>query len=478
MTCRNILATSFIIHADASIASRRSRRVRGLRPRLNGRSCFARLMRTSITKLIQATGLAAALVASATRANAADAPPPRDVDAQRAAAAGIRELPGQHIRIFTDLPSSPEVDELPAVFDAAIPLWAKYFDLDEGATQGKFLGFLISDREKFAALDLLPAENRDFVNGYNRNFEFWLVEQPSDYYRRHLLLHEGTHAFMQTQLGGAGPGWYMEGMAELLGTHRWSDGRLELGVLPASKDDVPMWGRIKVIRDAVKAGKPWPIEAVLEVDNRRQLDTENYAWCWALTAMLDGMPAFREEFRSLKNSVADSAFNETFRATYGPKQRLLNQQWSAFIAQLDYGYDLERMAIALQPAAKTSPNAVSIAADRGWQATGWKLEAGKSYRITATGRFQVANDGEPWPCEPNGVTIEYHDGLPLGALLGAIASTKPSEGDPSFAEPMLIGREAVIKPKSDGVLCLRVNDSPAKLGDNAGTVEVKIASAD
>ena len=51
-----------------------------------------------------------------------------------------------------------------------------------------------------------------------------------------------------------------------------------------------------------------------------------------MTAMLDGMPAFREEFRSLKNSVADSAFNETFRATYGPKQRLLNQQWSAFIA--------------------------------------------------------------------------------------------------------------------------------------------------
>jgi hypothetical protein len=73
------------------------------------------------------------------------------------------------------------------------------------------------------------------------------------------------------------------------------------------------------------------------------------------------------------------------------------------------------------------------------------------------------------------VTIEYHDGMPLGALLGAIASTKPSEGDPSFAEPIMIGSETVIQPKSDGVLCLRVNDSPAKLGDNAGSVDVKIA---
>lgn len=435
-------------------------------------------MRTPLTNLLLASCFVAAFFVDIARIHAADTPPARDVDARRAAAAGIRELTGQHVRLFTDLPSSSAVDELPAVFDAAIPLWAKYFDLDESSIHGKFLGFLISDREKFAALGLLPEENRDFVNGYARNREFWLVEQTSDYYRRHLLLHEGTHAFMQTQLGGTGPGWYMEGMAELLGTHRWQDGKLTVGVMPASKEATPMWGRIKIIRDAVKAGKPWPIEAVLEVDNRRQLDTEHYAWTWALTAMLDGTPAFREEFRLLKDSVADPAFNEKFKEAYGSKWRLLNQQWTAFVAQLDYGYDLERMAIALQPAAKRSETGVSIAADRGWQATGWKLEAGQSYRITAQGQFQIANDGEPWPCEPNGVTIEYHDGRPLGTLLGAIASVKPSADDPSFAQPMIIGSEVVLKPTSDGVLCLRVNDSPAKLDDNAGSVDVKIAPAD
>jgi hypothetical protein len=434
-------------------------------------------MRTPLINLFLAAWFAAAFVVDIARIHAADTPPPRDIDARRAAAAGIRELTGQHVRLFTDLPSSPAVDELPKVFDAAVPLWAKYFDLDESSIHGKFLGFLISDREKFAALNLLPEENRDFVNGYARNREFWLVEQPSDYYRRHLMLHEGTHAFMQTQLGGAGAGWYMEGMAELLGTHRWQDRKLELGVMPASKEDVPMWGRIKIIRDAVKAGKPWPIEAVLEVDNRRQLDTEHYAWTWALAAMLDRTPAFRKEFRTLKQHVAAPNFNDKFKAALGGKRGLVNQQWAAFVAQLDYGYDVERMAIALQPAAKRSVSEISIAVDRGWQATGWKLEAGKSYRITAIGQFQIADDGEPWPCEPNGVTIEYHDGRPLGALLGALASAKPSEGDPSFAEPMLISSKAVIRPKSNGVLCLRVNDSPAKLGDNAGCVDVKIAPA-
>jgi hypothetical protein len=431
-------------------------------------------MRTPITNLLQGACFAAALFVGAAHVTAVDVPPPREVDAQRAAAAGIRELPGRYVRIFTDLPSSPAVDELPTVFDAAIPQWAKYFGLAENSIDGKFVGFLISDREKFAALGLLPDENPEFVNGYARNCEFWLVEQPSDYYRRHLLLHEGTHAFMQTQLGGAGPGWYMEGMAELLGTHRWGDGKLTLGVMPASKEDVPMWGRVKIIRDAVKAGKPWPLEAVLEVDNRRQLDTEHYAWTWALAAMLDGTPAFREQFRSLRQYTAGPAFNDKFRETFRSHWGLLHQQWEAMIAQLDYGYDLERMALALEPATRRGPATITIAADRGWQASGWRLQAGRTYRVTASGRFQIANDGQPWPCEPNGVTIEYHNSKPLGALLGAIASTKPSEGDPSFAEPMMIGSEAVIKPQSDGVLCLRVNDSPAKLGDNAGAVEVKI----
>lgn len=416
----------------------------------------------------------------ASTSQAANAPPPRDVDAQRAAAAGIRELTGQHIRLFTDLPSSPAVDELPAVFDAAIPLWAKYFELDERSVRGKFVGFLISDREKFAALGLLPEENRDFANGYNRNYEFWLVEQPSDYYRRHLLLHEGTHAFMQTQLGGAGAGWYMEGMAELLGTHRWKDGQLELGVMPASKDDVPMWGRVKIIRDSVKAGKPWPIAAVLEVDNRRQLDTEHYAWTWALAAMLDGDERCRERFRSLKKFVVDPEFNNRFRELFADDALDLMLDWKGFVSQLDYGYNVPQMAMTHLSTKQLggAPSKLEVSAKRGWQSTGWALEAGKTYAISAEGAFHIADDGQPWPCEANGVTIEYHDGHPLGVLLGAIEGRGQNPRDPSFLKPLAIGRQARIQPQGDGVLYLRLNDHPAKLGDNAGSVDVMIVPAD
>ncbi len=409
------------------------------------------------------------------RVNAAQAASPREVDVKRLAAAGMRVLEGRYIRLVTDLPATPAVDELPAVFDAAVPRWADYFDLTVKKVRGHWLAFLIQDRQRFAALGLLPDDGPDFLSGYARDFELWLVEQPSDYYRRHLFLHEGTHAFMQTQLGGCGVGWYMEGMAELLGTHSWENGRLQLGVFPAKKEAVPMWGRIKLIRDAVAAGKAWPLEAVLAVDNRRPLTTEHYAWTWALAAMMDGHPQFQTRFRALKQHVADPAFADRFRESFAKDWSDLLVEWEAYIAELEYGYDLSRMAMVHRRAADVAAGGQSVAvnADRGWQSTGWLLKAGQSYRLAASGRYQIASDGGPWTCEPGGVTLEYHDGRPLGVLLGALR-VAPKNGASTFAQPTIVGLGATIKPEEDAVLYLRVNDTPARLNDNAGEVTVKV----
>jgi hypothetical protein len=104
--------------------------------------------------------------------------------------------------------------------------------------------------------------------------------------------------------------------------------------------------------------------------------------------------------------------------------------------------------------------------------------------VTATGRYVIAaeqRDGAtiPWPCEPGGVTIDYHDGRPLGILLGAIDVRDAGNASESgtFAEPLTIGTRAVVKPKTSGTLYLRVNDSAGKLGDNRGTLVVKIQTA-
>jgi hypothetical protein len=413
---------------------------------------------------------------AAPRKIAAKSAPPRLIHERRAALVGLRKIVGQHLRLYTDLPPSDAVDSLPVVFDAAVPLWADYFGIaPEALRHWRLQGYLIEDRAKFAALGLLPTAQPDFLHGFSQGNELWLMEQPSDYYRRHLLLHEGTHCFMATQLGEMGPGWYMEGMAELLGTHRWHEDRLEMGVLPARREAVPMWGRIKWVREAVRAGKPLELAAVLALDRRQRLGTDEYAWCWALCQLLDAHPRWQARFRQLAEDVSEAGFNERFRQRWGPQWGELLVEWDGFVATLDYGYDAQRMAMRhAESAPVTDPASTTVQAAQGWQSSGWILEPAHHYQLEAAGRYQIANRGEPWPCEPGGVTLEYHAGHPLGQLLGAWRSVASDR----FSEPFAIGLGRVVEPTERGVLYLRVNDSPARLSEHQGTLAVSIRSVD
>jgi hypothetical protein len=236
-----------------------------------------------------------------------------------------------------------------------------------------------------------------------------------------------------------------------------------------------MWGRTKLIRDALAQKKAWPIERVLAVDNTRALSTEHYAWTWALAALLDNHPQFRERFRSLHQHTRDPKFTERFRELFARDWSDLVAEWEACVALVDYGYDFERMAMTHRPpaAVDAAPLSVEVAADRGWQSTGWRLAAGVDYRLAASGRYEIAREGDrPWPCEPGGVTIDYFDGRPLGVVVGALRPVDGRAG--GFAKTALIGLGRTIRPAYDAVLYVRVNDSPARLEDNAGQLELTI----
>lgn len=395
--------------------------------------------------------------------------------------AGVRQLESRHLVLTTDLPSGPQIDALPELFDAAVPQWAAYFGIDPAATADwRVHGVLIGDREKFAALGMLPADVT-LVHGYAKGSEIWLFDQPTDYYRRHLLLHEGTHAFMATFLGGGGPGWYSEGMAELLATHALdaTTEKLTLNVMPQDRRDVPMLGRIKLVHDAVADGRSLALPKVMKFDNKKQLDSEAYAWCWAAAKLLDSSPRYRERFRKLANHVQDENFNALVKRQYAADWDELLAEWQAFVAALEHGYDFARMAIQFERGTPLAgrPREVKIAADRGWQSSGVWLEAGKTYRIAARGRFQIASETSegvehPWPSEAGGVTIEYHDGRPLGMLLGAIVPERGQRA--TFAKPQAIGLGCEMTPDVSGTLYLRVNDSAAKLDDNRGALTITI----
>ncbi|MEX0712700.1 MAG: hypothetical protein WD278_10145, partial [Pirellulales bacterium] len=275
---------------------------------------------------------------------------------------------------------------------------------------------------------------------------------------------------------------YMEAVAELLATHRLVDGRPLLAQFPATRDEVAGWGRIKLVRDAVGQGRPLGLGDVLDYGPRAHLENEPYGWCWAAAALLSGHPRYRDRFGRLPALVRQKDFNRRFRQLYDDDWNELTEEWQVFTGSLEYGHDLARWAIEFAPGEPLAAGGqrVSVAADRGWQSSGVRLEAGATYRLQATGRFQVAGGPPPWISEAGGVSIRYHRGRPLGMLLAAVrtqagAGGKAAEGRPSgLLSPVAAGLSSTLTPAESGTLYLCINDSPAELADNAGSLEVLI----
>jgi hypothetical protein len=395
----------------------------------------------------------------------------------RLEAAGIRKLEGKHLVLYTDLPESAEVDALCDVFDQALPQWVEYFQIDaKRVADWRPQGYLIKDRQRFESIGVMT-DVPPFLNGYSRDLELWLYEQPTDYYRRHLLLHEGTHAFMNAHVGGSGPPWYSEAMAELLATHQVDQGRVALNHFPAARDELSQWGRIKIVRDAFQSRRGLFLSQIFAYPNHSFLKNEPYGWCWAAAAFLDGHPRYRDRFRTLSKFVTED-FDQRLEQLYAEDARELAEEWQVFVAELDYGYDLQRTVIEFVPGKPLSGSTkVTLAADRGWQSSGIRLEAGMPYRIKAHGRYGIANEPKVWECEPNGVSIRYHGGHPLGILIGALQTDESATDNVSgLVRPVPIGLGIDFTPETSGTLYLKINDSPAELEDNSGTLEVGIES--
>ncbi len=402
--------------------------------------------------------------------------PRSTVDEAKASKEGIRKIAGERFTLFTDLPYDPTIEELPGVFDQAFPLWCEYFSIEPAKyPQWRMTGFLMRDGDCFRRAGLLPRYLPPFPNGYSVNYDVWLYEQTTPYYRRHLMLHEGTHGFMNTILRSCGPPWYMEGIAELLGTHQWSDGRLAMAVMPKSRDEVPGWGRVRTIQDLFAEGKALPLDEILRFSGAAHQQNEAYAWSWAAAALLDYHPHYRERFRSLSRSVEARDFTEQFRKLIGGQWSSLAAEWEVFVANMEYGYDVPRMAIDFSPGKPAKPgwNLVRIDAAKGWQNTGIQLQWGTPCEIRSQGRYQVADKPVIWWCEPGGVTIRYYRGRPLGVLLAAVVPDGDDKGQ-AFLQPETVGPSATLNPRSAGTLFLRINESAADLADNAGSLDAAL----
>ena len=409
-------------------------------------------------------------------------PAVRPLPTQKLQRLGLRVIEGDHLTLVTDVPPSAEIEELPKVAAAALPLLAEYFGIAAEELDGwRVQACLIADRSKFDAAGLMPPMPHDaFPHALSMGYELWVNEQPSVYYTRALLLHELTHSLMSTRLGGCGPGWYMEAVAELMGAHAWNAAadKLRLRDMPADKTDVPFWGRVPLVR---KAPAPLTIDAVMRIDNNRSLEVDAYAAVWSLAKFMDTHPRYRDRFRKLPRIVLRQDFNDRFHRGFAKDWEMLSAEYQLFAATLEYGHDIEREAIAFREGEPLgdNPRVADIRADRGWQPAGVAVTAGETYRYTAEGRFVIARDpdGTPWPCEANGITITYHAGRPLGQLLGVVEQLGGKAGAGGFLESFPLDTSGQFTAPATGALYLRVNDRPNQLAENEGRLQVTLRHA-
>jgi hypothetical protein len=432
---------------------------------------------------------------------------------------GIRKLEGKHITFYTDIKSNTEVDRLPQIFDLLVSELCAYFEV-ELAKYDKFhvRAFLIDDLSKFSKHGIIN-NGIDLRYGYSFQNQIWVRRQKSGYYQRHLFMHEGVHAFMFYAFGTSMPIWYCEGIAEMLATHKLENGKLKLGWFPTDSKSVPNLGRIETVKkiienndknnnDKNKTKETTQKINISELSHLLTLDKktaheqiELYEMCWSFVMFCEHHRRYCKAFRKLVFKLTDSNidFAKRFIMLIARENKVdistallqLEADWNDFKKNICYDYDFNRAEIDFSPLSnnvtKNStdnlfPDTI-IHADRGWQNSGLKLEAGKQYKLTASGKFQLAEKPDTWRSEPDGITIKYNQKMPIGKLQAMIIPDINLQM-PNFLnasnynflplEYKTIGSNTTWQPTKSGLLLFKINDAANSLHDNKGKITIKI----
>ncbi len=337
--------------------------------------------------------------------------------------AGIRKLSSRRLTLYTDLPAEQSVDELPAVFDLAFPQWCAYFKIDPRQHDDwRMTGYLMKDKVRFEAAGMLPADLPAFLNGYTRQSEFWLYDQTSPLLsaasaaargdaRRHVHAARQRRAAVVCRGNGGAIGHAPLG-------RRAVDAELFSGPAARSAET----GADRDRRNGICRASAMRLTDVLNLGPYAHF--EGRAVCLEL-----GGGGVSRQPSTLPRAIPPLAevrqrrgFQPPLRGDFSSDGAQMAEEWQVFISDIAYGYDFSPHSDRFPPGVKLPPRGakLTVAADRGWQNTGVRLEAGKTYDLQATGRYQVGKEPRVLWSEPSGVSIRYVRGKPLGMLLAAV----------------------------------------------------------
>lgn len=395
---------------------------------------------------------------------------------------GFNELVAPNMRLITDLEIDSELMQWPVYLKQATEQWEQVFAPPPAKLSGLApVVYLVGDRRRWEQSGLLSQVPR-LEDGFQLGDQLYVVEQSSLYYRRLLFLHEATHWIMYRWQGGAGSPWLMEGMADLFGTHRLDQNGLVLGYYPEKPEEVPGWGRLRLIQDTLEQKGAPKLSAIVGFPDMRQQRMERYSWSWAACTFLMRHPELADDFQAVYRGNLDygMASSQRFFQAMENQWSGLSLRWRCFVDELGFGMDVPRSSLLLKGIhlAETSQKQLlsSVAADRGWQAVYGPVPPGTKLRIQASGRFVVRQfaTGANWESEAAGVSVEYYRGMPLGCLMGVWAEVEGEQPTEPWA-PIRIGKEASLEsPSRPALLLLRINEPAAGLVDNQGALDIVI----
>ncbi len=406
-------------------------------------------------------------------------------DATRLSERGIHEYASRRLILYSDI--EPEIATLlPPLIDQVFEAWETYFGPLPPARDGsdfQLTGFLMRDQGPFRQAGLLPVHLPPFAHGKHDAQQFWMNDSEFNYYRRHLMIHEATHCFMQS-MGGTTrdvPVWYLEGMAEHFATHTLNEnGTVFCGVMPDQKDRFVGFGRILMIQRAVADGRLLNVDQIASLQPQDFVErNESYAWAWALCHWAYAHPHYGDKFRQLSRDYVQSGFQKTFDRLFGSQLADFDAEWTLFARHVCYGFDIERATVVFVTGVEIDGPlgelTASVRADRGWQSTGIAVNADESYTLTATGRTAVAQSPQPWESEAQGISIRYNEGRPVGRLLGMVISEPDTLTHRRRVSDVIdLGARANFTVPYNGTLSLRVNDFWNELTDNTGEYAVNV----
>lgn len=395
---------------------------------------------------------------------------------------GFNELVAPNMRLITDLEIDSELMQWPAYLEQAAGQWKQAFAPPPAKLSGLApVVYLVGDRTRWEQSGLLSQVPR-LEDGFQLGDQLYIVEQSSVYYRRLLFLHEATHWIMYRWQGGAGSPWLMEGMADLFGTHRFDKEGLVLGYYPERPEEVPGWGRLRLIKETLEQKSAPKLSAIIAFPDMRQQRMERYSWSWAACTFLMRHPELEGDFQAIYRGNLDYGMTSSQRFFRAMESQWsgLSLRWRCFVDELGFGMDVPRSSLRLNEvnlAGTTQKQLLSsVAADRGWQAVYGPVPPGTKLQVQASGRFVVKRltSGANWESEAAGISVEYHRGMPLGCLMGVWAEVEGEQPSEPWT-PIRIGKEASLEsPSRPALLLLRINEPAAGLVDNQGALDISI----